>query len=507
LGALTSKPYAFVARAWELESIDTIDVMDAVGSHLTFFVRDNSVVRVLPRLINNRFTNVEWITDKARFFYDALRRGRVVYPFIQFRGSFLRVRSVFFYNYLHKMFCVSQRKASVTFGLSPFIDVYAVLLLRDISFLLSKATFFLGHEETRINDEYNSNYIVNVDDVNLEKFDTFLCLYTNPRLEAPLLNLRLRGLSKKRRVYFLTLGVVVSQFINNINLGTSMLDFFKLITGKSFIALFLVQRSIMVLLGMHVYQRKDYQSVLMLLSIMQKRILSNNFLVNLLASKIATVGLCDVGNRKVVNFKVGVKEEYNWLFLLGYNAISVEPAKFTFIASCAHHGSDITAVSDVIVPVLTPYEQIGLFVNMEGRYIKTSKVLKKYSVYASTVIRFLWQFLRLNFFMLFVLRNYSKDKVNFGNESRYFVTSVCDIYTYFLYRFSFFLSNSKLKLIELPNFIAYTNFQDSLRLKIKLDCTLSVSYHRFYYSFDIFTSNSFNCLLAYKRFRSLVINY
>jgi NADH dehydrogenase/NADH:ubiquinone oxidoreductase subunit G len=115
MGALTSKPYAFIARSWELTPIDTIDIMDAVGSQLMFFVRDENVIRVLPRVFNF-FTSVEWITDKARFFYDALRRGRITYPFFKFRGVFVRICLNFVYCYMYKMSSVSQKKASLTFG-------------------------------------------------------------------------------------------------------------------------------------------------------------------------------------------------------------------------------------------------------------------------------------------------------------------------------------------------------------------------------------------------------
>jgi len=504
MGALTSKPYAFVARSWELTSIDTIDIMDAVGSQLMFFVRDENVVRVLPRVFNF-FTSVEWITDKARFFYDALRRGRVTYPFFKFRGFFVRICFNFVYSYIQKMSCASQKKASLTFGLSPFVDVHTSLLVRDISFLFSKVSYFLGYEEQRVEDQYNCNYIMNLDDVNIERFDTFLFLFTNPRFEAPPFYLRMRALSRKKKVYFLSLGVFQSFF--DYNLGASIVDFLKLVTGKSLFALFFIKRLLAVVIGMSIYQREDYKILLSLLSILREKLISNVILVNLLVSKIASVGLSEVGVRRLTNFKIRAREEFNWLFLLGYNSISCNISKFSFILALAHHGSDMTLVSDMIIPALTPYEQAGLFVNMEGRYLKMSKVLKKSSAYGLTFIHFLWQFFCLKFFMLFLLRSERMNLKYFFSGSRIKFAIVFDVYYYFLQRLSFLLPSSKNEVATLPNRIENIMFGDVFCLRIKLNNTSCVSYHRFYHTFDIFSSNSFSCLLAYRRFRGSAINY
>jgi len=161
----------------------------------------------------------------------------------------------------------------------------------------------------------------------------------------------------------------------------------------------------------------------------------------------------------------------------------------------------------MIIPALTPYEQAGLFVNMEGRYLKTSKVLKKSSVYGLTFIHFLWQFFCLNFFMLFLLRTERIYLNYFFSRSRINFAVVFDVYYYFLQRLLFLLPTSKNEVATLPNKIECMMSGDVFWLRIKLNSTSYVSYHRFYHTFDVFSSNSFSCLLAYRRFRSSVINY
>jgi len=79
MGALTSKPYAFSARPWELRTVESIDLFDAVGSTIQVNLKEHSIVRILPRI--NNVLNFEWITDRVRFFYDALSRRRILYPF------------------------------------------------------------------------------------------------------------------------------------------------------------------------------------------------------------------------------------------------------------------------------------------------------------------------------------------------------------------------------------------------------------------------------------------
>ena len=81
VGALTSKPYAFAARSWELTKTESVDVLDAVGSNIRVDVRDKQVMRILPRL--NESINQEWIADKTRFAYDGLRKQRLDRPYVR----------------------------------------------------------------------------------------------------------------------------------------------------------------------------------------------------------------------------------------------------------------------------------------------------------------------------------------------------------------------------------------------------------------------------------------
>jgi hypothetical protein len=163
-------------------------------------------------------------------------------------------------------------------------------------------------------------------------------------------------------------------------------------------------------------------------------------------------------------------------------------------------------LSDLVFPALTPYEQVGLFANMEGRYLKISKAIKKVHVSSQTYIKFLWHFVKVCNTSLWLFRGFFFGLANFYLSSRVTKRMIPSIFSYFLARSFFYLPNMKSKLNTLPNIIAEA-VEDDMYVKSRLYSTSFSSYHRFYYSYDIFSSNSFNCLLAYKRFRKLFINY
>lgn len=188
VGALTNKPYSFVARPWEIRKIDSIDVHDAIGSNIIVSTRTNEVMRVVPR--ENEAINEEWLGDKSRFSCDGLKRQRLVAPLLKINGELKAVEwegaLIAAGRNLQK---ANGKIAAIAGGLS---DVESLTALKDLlgafnSKILASETALpkacLGHRST---------YVLNTPIADIEDADEILLVGTNPRYEAPILNTRIR---------------------------------------------------------------------------------------------------------------------------------------------------------------------------------------------------------------------------------------------------------------------------------------------------------------------------
>ncbi len=189
VGALTSKPYAFVARPWELGKTESVDVLDAVGSNIRVDARDAQVLRVLPRL--NEAVNEEWISDKTRFAIDGLRRRRLDRPYAGRRGG--RVEA----DWREALDAVGDRLKNVPGERIAAIagdlcDAEAMFALKELLTALGAASLDCRQDEARIDPRCRAGYLFNTTIAGIEQADACLLIGTNPRWEAPLVNARLR---------------------------------------------------------------------------------------------------------------------------------------------------------------------------------------------------------------------------------------------------------------------------------------------------------------------------
>jgi NADH dehydrogenase (ubiquinone) Fe-S protein 1 len=199
VGALTSKPYAFTARPWELRKTNSVDVMDALGSNIVVHHRAGDVMRILPRV--NEDINEEWIDDKTRFAYDGLRRQRLVTPMI--RGSDGILKACDWDDALYALAdkitrYSSSEIAALAGGLA---DAESLVALKD---LINR----LGSDNVCVEEKFpgegagsdlRSNYLLNAGIASIEEADLVLLVGTNPRYEATILNTRIR---KSRILFF-----------------------------------------------------------------------------------------------------------------------------------------------------------------------------------------------------------------------------------------------------------------------------------------------------------------
>src|SRR6516164_5475247 len=189
VGALTSKPYAFVARPWELQKIESIDVLDAVGSNIRIDSRGPQVLRVLPRL--NEAVNEEWISDKTRFAIDGLLRRRLDRPYIRRDGELREA------DWREALDLVADRLKGIPGERIAAIagdlcDAEAMYALKELLTELGATSIDCRQDGAKLDPQCRSGYLFNTTIAGIEKADACLLIGTNPRLEAPLVNARLR---------------------------------------------------------------------------------------------------------------------------------------------------------------------------------------------------------------------------------------------------------------------------------------------------------------------------
>ena len=186
VGALTSKPYAFTARPWELRHVESIDVTDAIGANIRVDVRGKDVMRIIPRV--NDYVNEEWISDKARFSYDGLKRQRLDFPLIRNGANFVPVdwRQAFEIIATNLSAVKGNEIAAVA---GDDADAEAMVSLKDLMNKLGSSSLY---SRSSLCADVRSDYIMNSGLDGIDAADALLMIGTNPRMEAPLFNVRVR---------------------------------------------------------------------------------------------------------------------------------------------------------------------------------------------------------------------------------------------------------------------------------------------------------------------------
>jgi NADH-quinone oxidoreductase subunit G len=347
VGALTSKPYAFTARPWELTKTETIDVMDALGSNIRVDTKGREVMRILPR--NHDGVNEEWISDKTRFIWDGLRRQRLDTPYIRENG---KLRKADWPEALAAVAAAMKGK-KVAGLVGDLASVEAAYSLKTLVEGLG------GHVECRTDNAKlpsgnRSAYVgtASVDDIDTAK--TILLIGTNPRVEAPVLNARIRKAWAKGATVGL-IGEACDLSYEYKHMGTdraALVDLVGKVTAKD---------NTLVIIGQGAINEADGEAVLSQ-AMAYATGAGAKFMV--LHTAAARVGAMDVGavtEGGLAKATEGAEVIYN----LG--ADEVEIAAGPFVIYQGSHGDRGAQRADIILPGAAYTEENGLFVNTEGR--------------------------------------------------------------------------------------------------------------------------------------------
>ncbi|MGN6286326.1 MAG: NADH-quinone oxidoreductase subunit NuoG [Afipia sp.] len=370
VGALTSKPYAFAARPWELGKTQSIDVMDAVGSAIRVDTRGREVMRILPRV--NDAVNEEWISDKTRHVVDGLRTQRLDRPYIGENGK-LRAASwteAFAAIAARVARSDGKRMGAIAGDLAAVEDMFA---LKDL--LTQFGSVNLATQRTAAFDPKagRASYLFNPTIVGIEQADALLIVGSNPRKEAAVLNARIR---KRWRTGQMKVGLIGEQAdltYKYEHLGAGVETLGDLAAGKhSFADVLKNAKNPIILVGAGATGRNDGAAVLAAAAKLATDVGAvkdgwNGFAV--LHSAASTVGALDIGfvpgEGGLDVAQMTVNGTLDVLFSLGADEIDV--AEGTFVVYIGTHGDRGAHRADVILPGAAYTEKSGLYVNTEGR--------------------------------------------------------------------------------------------------------------------------------------------
>ena len=356
VGALTSKPYAFTARPWELTKTESIDVMDALGSNIRIDAKGREVMRILPR--NHDGVNEEWISDKTRFIWDGLRRQRLDTPYIRENG---KLRKAGWGEALAKVAAAMAGKkvAGLVGDLAPVEAAYSLKTLIES---------FGGHVECRTDGARlpvgnRSAYVGNARIEDIDGAKMIQLIGTNPRLEAPVLNARIRRAWTKGAQIGLV-GPAVDLTYDYAHVGTDRAALAKLSAME--ISEETKAKPTLVIVGQGAITEADGAAVL---AHAMKLAENSNSKLLILHTAAGRVGAMDVGAVTEGGLSAAV-EGAEVIYNMGADEVDIAARSENggpFVIYQGSHGDRGANRADVILPGAAYTEENGLFVNTEGR--------------------------------------------------------------------------------------------------------------------------------------------
>ena len=379
VGALTSKPYAFEARPWELKKTESIDVMDAVGSNIRVDSYNWEVKRILPRLNNE--INEEWISDKTRYSCDGLLKQRLDIPYVKKnnklqKSSWDEVISIL----VEKIKTTNPNEIGGHIG--DMINLENALGFKNLFSALKSNNLDFRERNFYINSSDKSNYIFNSSIKGIEESDLILLVGTNPRLEATMLNARIRKVFAQKKVPILSIGNPGDLTYEYTIIGNKTDDVKKIFNNESdFTKKLLSSKKPIIIIG---ESALEIESGKYLFEGFKKFLKKNNFInkewnaLNFLPQNASTVGLIDLNilsreDEKRNNFfEKLTNNKFKLLYLLGSDNLDFKKNN-EFIVYQGSHGDRGAEIADLILPSAAYTEQNGLFENLEGRVQECKK--------------------------------------------------------------------------------------------------------------------------------------
>jgi NADH-quinone oxidoreductase subunit G len=375
VGALTSKPYAFIARPWELRKTQSVDVMDAVGSAIRIDSRGLEVLRILPRV--NDDVNEEWLADKSRYAVDGLRRQRLDRPYLRVDGKLKPATWPEALDAIAKRVTgmAGNRMAAIA---GDFADAESMFALKGLMTALGSPNIDCRQDGAALDPKARASWLFNSTIAGIEKADAILIVGSNPRWEAPVLNARIRKRYLKGGLKIGVIGPKLDLTYPYQHLGQTADVLGQVASGThAFAEVLKNAKAPMLILGQGALRGPEGAAVL---GAARKLADAGNLVredwngFNVLQTAAARVGGMEIGfvpqanGRDVAGILDGTaKGEIEFVYLLGADEIDMAKLGKAFVVYQGHHGDAGAHRADVVLPGVAYTEKFGIYVNTEGR--------------------------------------------------------------------------------------------------------------------------------------------
>ena len=365
VGALTSKPYSYEARPWELNKVETIDVMDAVGSNIRMDSKGWEVKRVLPRV--NDEINEEWISDKTRYACDGLLNNRIDNPYIKKNGKLIEASWKEAINFIYENVSDKKSFAGLVGQLVDLETTYAFKSFLKNTFNSDLIDFRQKDILFDTSDEFNFRFNTSIQKI--DECDFILLIGANPRHEATIINTRIRKAVKNGCKVF-SIGDPGELHYNYKVIGNNISILDDLINGNISESKILKEaKNPAIIIGESVLKPEVSLSVTNSVKSLLKNINKLDGF-NILHQSASSVGNLILGLQSNEIEKIYSSEV---LYLLNADEIDPKKLKNKFVIYQGTHGGESSQIADVVLPGAAYSEKNGSFVNLEGRVQKSFK--------------------------------------------------------------------------------------------------------------------------------------
>lgn len=392
VGALTSRPYSFRGRPWELRHTESIDIMDAVGSHIRVDSTADTIQRILPRMCEA--INEDWISDKSRYSFEGISYQRLEKPLLRTATSFEAIS-------WEQALVIAQERLSRKNPLKKaaivgdLIDVEAMFALRKLWNVIGSPHIDCRQNNSLVSTEHRSHYLFNSGITGIDKADTILIVGGSLRFDATLIHARIRKACIERQVPVFSVGESQQNWeflFPFTSLGNDKESLERLLTQDNKVTSTLKKAKFPLLILMDevlCHERGHYiqglcHQIVDQLGFMKRdpkeALTWNGF--NVVSQAASRVGGLDMG---IVPGKEGMPTKeiiaaaengaINTLLLMGADEITVQPHQNCFVIYMGHHGDRGAEIADLILPTPTYLEKEGTYVNLEGRVQRAHQVI------------------------------------------------------------------------------------------------------------------------------------
>lgn len=369
VGALTSKPYAFKARSWELKKTQSVDVHDGLGASIRVDSRGAEVMRILPRV--NEDINEEWIDDRTRFAYDGLTKNRLDKPYIKDEDT-KKLRPAEWSEALQflseKLTTFKPDNMAALAG--DLCDAESMYALKELMGALGAKNLECRVDGAQFDVSNKAGYCFNSTIAGIDETDAILIVGSNPRYEAAVLNARIRRAYLERNIPIALIGEDVDLTYPYEHIGDTPQDLEKLSKARSGFAKVLKSaKRPMIIVGSGAFQREDGMAVHAMLHNAAEKLGCikddwNGF--NVLHTAASRMAALEMGFTLSEPFDLN---EMGFVYLLGVDndatLSNIHP--HAFVVYQGHHGDAGAHRADLILPGAAYTEKSGLYINTEGR--------------------------------------------------------------------------------------------------------------------------------------------